>query len=82
MGAMDLLTLKNATSIQSSTLDKIDDAAVADIGLAQPLLLAAPVIGVAGKDKFIIQKNALAMLRIVPRMLPTIYRSGLIHRKI
>ena len=24
MGAMDLLTLKNATSIQSSTLDKID----------------------------------------------------------
>ena len=28
------------------------------------------------------QKKALAMLRIVPRTLPTIYRSGLIHKKI
>ena len=57
-------------------------AAVTDIGLAQPLELAAPVIGVAGKDNLSFQKNALAILRIVPRMLPTIYRSGLIHRKI
>lgn len=57
-------------------------AAVADIGLAQPLELAAPVIGVASKDKLVIPEKALAMLRIVPRMLPTIYRSGLIHRKV
>ena len=57
-------------------------AAVADIGLAQPLELAAPVIGVASKDKLVIPEKALAMLRIVPRMLPTIYRSGLIHKKI
>lgn len=34
-------------------------AAVTDIGLAQPLELAAPVIGVAGKDKFIIPEKCI-----------------------
>ena len=34
-------------------------AAVADIGLAQPLELAAPVIGVASKDKLVIPEKGV-----------------------
>lgn len=57
-------------------------AAVADICFSKTFQFTAPIVCIPGKHKLIVPKKALAMLRIVPRTLPTIYRSGLIHKKI